>query len=91
MLMYRKDLLEEKGLKMPDQPKYEDIKKFADALTDKAKGSYGITLRGKPGWGENMAFLGTLLNTFGCTWFDMKWTPTIDTRSGRKLSRFTWT
>ena len=32
MLMYRKDLLDEKGLKMPDQPKYEDIKKIADAL-----------------------------------------------------------
>src|ERR1700693_5042193 len=79
MLMYRKDLFDEKGLKMPDQPTYDDIKTFADALTDKAKGVYGITLRGKPGWGENMAFLGTLLNTSGCTWFDMKWTPTINT------------
>jgi sorbitol/mannitol transport system substrate-binding protein len=88
MLMYRKDLFDEKGLKMPDQPKYEDIKKFADALTDKAKGVYGITLRGKPGWGENMAFLGTLLNTFGCTWFDMKWTPTIDTPEWKKAITF---
>src|SRR6185312_16033041 len=26
MLMYRKDLFDEKGLKMPDQPKYEDIR-----------------------------------------------------------------
>jgi len=88
MLMYRKDLFDEKGLKMPDQPKYEDIKKFADALTDKAKGVYGITLRGKPGWGENMAFLGTLLNTFGCTWFYMKWTPTIDTPEWKKAITF---
>jgi sorbitol/mannitol transport system substrate-binding protein len=88
MLMYRKDLLDEKGLKMPDQPKYEDIKKIADALTDKSKGFYGITLRGKPGWGENMAFLGTLLNTFGCTWFDMKWTPTIDTPEWKKAITF---
>src|SRR5215471_15180463 len=79
MLMYRKDLFEEKGLTMPEQPTYEDIAKFAAALTDKAKGVYGITLRGKPGWGENMAFIGTLLNTFGATWFDMKWNPTIDT------------
>jgi len=84
MLMYRKDLFDEKGLKMPDQPKYEDIKKFADALTDKAKGVYGITLRGKPGWGENMAFLGTLINTFGGTWFDMKWNPTLDTPEWKK-------
>lgn len=84
MLMYRKDLLEAKGLKMPEQPKYEDIKKIADALTDKAKGFYGITLRGKPGWGENMAFLGTLINTFGGTWFDMKWNPTLDTPEWKK-------
>src|ERR1700745_2328716 len=88
MLMYRKDLLDEKGLKMPDQPKYEDIKKIADALTDKAKGTYGITLRGKPGWGENMAFVDTLLNTFGATWFDMKWTPTIDSPEWKKAITF---
>src|SRR4030088_180887 len=35
MLMYRKDLLEAKGLTMPEQPTYHDIKKLADALTDK--------------------------------------------------------
>ena len=84
MLMYRKDLFDAKGLKMPDQPKYEDIAKFAEALTDKAKGQYGITLRGQPGWGENMAFLGTLLNTFGATWFDEKWHPTIDSPEWKK-------
>jgi len=88
MLMYRKDLFDEKGLKMPDQPTYDDIKKFADALTDKAKGIYGITLRGKPGWGENMAYVSTLLNTFGATWFDMKWTPTIDTPEWKKAITF---
>src|ERR1700751_3227295 len=79
MLMYRKDLVEAKGLKMPDQPKYEDIEKIAAAVTDKGKGMYGITLRGLPGWGENMAYLDTLINTFGGTWFDEQWKPTIDT------------
>src|ERR1700747_1567538 len=88
IVMYRKDLLEEKGLKMPEQPKYEDIRKIADAVTDKAKGIYGITLRGKPGWGENMAFLGTLLNTFGATWFDMNWNPTINTPEWKKAIGF---
>jgi sorbitol/mannitol transport system substrate-binding protein len=88
MLMYRKDLFDEKGLKMPEQPTYDDIKKFADALTDKSKGIYGITLRGKPGWGENMAYVGTLLNTFGATWFDMKWNPTIDTPEWKKAITF---
>jgi sorbitol/mannitol transport system substrate-binding protein len=88
MLMYRKDLLEQKGLKMPEQPKYEDIKKIADALTDKAKGDYGITLRGKPGWGENMGFIDTLINTFGGTWFDTKWNPTVDSPEWKKAITF---
>jgi sorbitol/mannitol transport system substrate-binding protein len=83
-LMYRKDLLDAKGLKMPDQPTYDDLAKIADALTDKSKGVYGITLRGQPGWGENMAFLDTLVNTFGGTWFDEKWHPTIDSPEWKK-------
>jgi sorbitol/mannitol transport system substrate-binding protein len=88
MLMYRKDLFDEKGLKMPDRPTYDDIHKFADALTDRTKGVYGITLRGKPGWGQNMAYLGTLINTFGGTWFDMSWHPTIDTPEWMKATTF---
>ena len=37
-----------------------------------------MCLRGKPGWGENMAFLTTLVNTFGGQWFDMNWNPQLD-------------
>jgi sorbitol/mannitol transport system substrate-binding protein len=78
--MYRKDLFEKAGLTMPEHPTYEQIKQFADKLTDKAGGVYGICLRGKPGWGENMAFLGTLVNTYGGRWFDMKWQPQLTTQ-----------
>ena len=88
MLMYRKDLFEAKGLKMPDQPTYEDFLKFAAALTDKSKGIYGVALRGLPGWGENMAFLDTLLNSFGGTWFDEQWHPTVDTPEWKKAITF---
>ena len=88
MLMYRKDLFDAKGFTMPEQPTYDDIKKWADALTDKGAGVYGITLRGKPGWGENMAYVDTLLNTFGATWFDEKWHPTIDTPEWKKAISF---
>jgi sorbitol/mannitol transport system substrate-binding protein len=56
--MYRKDLFEQKGLQMPEQPTYDEITKFAEALNDKAGGVYGIALRGQPGWGENMATVG---------------------------------
>jgi sorbitol/mannitol transport system substrate-binding protein len=37
MLVYRKDLFDEKGLQMPEQPTYDDIKKFADALPKPAR------------------------------------------------------
>ncbi len=81
---YRKDLFEKAGLKMPDQPTYDDIKKFADKLNDPKDQLYGICLRGKPGWGENMAFVGTLVNTFGGRWFDMDWKPQIDSDAWKK-------
>jgi len=76
--LYRKDLFEAAGLTMPDQPTYEEIKGFAAKLTDKASQQYGICLRGKPGWGENMAFVGTMVNTYGGRWFDMDWKPEIN-------------
>ncbi|WP_140847703.1 sugar ABC transporter substrate-binding protein [Paracoccus sp. FO-3] len=78
--MYRKDLFEAAGLIMPEQPTYDQIGEFAEKLTDKSKEQYGICLRGKPGWGENMAFLGTLVNTHGGQWFDMDWQPQIDSQ-----------
>ncbi len=78
---YRKDLFDAAGLKMPAQPKYTDIDQFAAKLTDKSKQQYGICLRGKPGWGENMAYLDTVVNTFGGRWFDEKWVPQLDSKA----------
>jgi ABC-type glycerol-3-phosphate transport system substrate-binding protein len=74
---YRKDLFDQAGLKMPAQPTYDDVDKFAKTLTDKSKQQYGICLRGKPGWGENMAYLDTLVNTEGGRWFDENWKPQL--------------
>jgi sorbitol/mannitol transport system substrate-binding protein len=85
---YRKDLFDKAGLTMPAQPKYDQIAQFADKLTDKAHQQYGICLRGKPGWGENMAFIGTLVNTFGGRWFDMHWHPQLDTPAWHKAINF---
>ncbi|OZA12252.1 MAG: sugar ABC transporter substrate-binding protein [Rhodobacterales bacterium 17-64-5] len=78
MVMYRKDLVEAAGLTMPDAPTWADIKKIADATTDKSKEQYGICLRGKAGWGDNMAFLTAMSNSFGAKWFDMNWKPQFD-------------
>ncbi|MFM0162101.1 sugar ABC transporter substrate-binding protein [Paraburkholderia sediminicola] len=77
MTFYRKDLFAAKGLTMPAQPTYGQIAALADKLTDRSNGVYGICLRGKAGWGENMAYVGTLVNTFGGRWFDEKWQAQI--------------
>ncbi len=78
MVMYRTDLMEKAGLTMPEAPTWADIKNAAAAMTDKDAGVYGICLRGKAGWGENMAFLTAMSNSFGAKWFDMDWKPQFD-------------
>ncbi|PCJ93338.1 MAG: sugar ABC transporter substrate-binding protein [Hyphomicrobiales bacterium] len=78
MVMYRKDLMEKAGLTMPDAPTWEFIGKAARAMTDKDNEIYGACLRGKAGWGENMAFLTATANSFGAKWFDMDWNPQFD-------------
>ena len=47
-------------------------------MTDRDNDINGICLRGKAGWGENMAFLTTLANSFGARWFDENWTAQFD-------------
>jgi sorbitol/mannitol transport system substrate-binding protein len=88
MTYYRKDLFQAVGLEMPDQPTYDQIKQFADTLTDKSKGQYGICLRGKAGWGENMAYVSTVVNTYGGRWFDENWNAQIDTPEWHKAITF---
>ncbi len=78
MVMYRKDLFEAAGLKMPDAPTWDFIADAAKKITNKDKEVYGICLRGKAGWGENMAFLTAMSNSFGARWFDEKWAPQFD-------------
>ena len=78
MTYYRKDLFDKAGIKMPDAPTYAEIRGFADKITDKSTQTYGMCLRGKPGWGENMAYVTSLVNAEGGRWFDMDWKPTLD-------------
>ncbi len=80
LLMYRKDLLRRAGLHMPAQPTWSQIADFATTLNDPAHGVHGICLRGKPGWGENMALVTTMVNAFGGQWFDMDWRPRLLSR-----------
>jgi sorbitol/mannitol transport system substrate-binding protein len=77
--MYNKALFDAAGLTMPEQPTWEQIREFACQLNDPANGVSGIVLRGKPGWGDNMAPITTVVNTYGGQWFDAEGRPTINT------------
>ncbi|MDQ0457093.1 ABC transporter substrate-binding protein [Rhizobium paknamense] len=88
MVMYRKDLFDKAGLKMPDAPTWDFIADAARKITDKSSETYGICLRGKAGWGENMAFLTATANSFGARWFDENWKPQFDQPEWKKALDF---
>ena len=69
-LMYRKDILAKKGVKMPLHPTWQQV--AAAARKIKTSSMAGICLRGKPGWGDLGAAFTTVLNTFGGTWWSAK-------------------
>ena len=77
-VIYRKDLLAKAGLTMPEQPTWDFVADAAKKMSDPSTGTYGICLRGKAGWGENMAFIDLLANSFGARWFDENWKPQFD-------------
>jgi sorbitol/mannitol transport system substrate-binding protein len=77
MLYYRKDLFQQAGITVPEQPTYKQISEWAAKLHNPNDNLYGACLRGKPGWGENMAFLSTMVNTYGGQWFDANWNPQL--------------
>jgi sorbitol/mannitol transport system substrate-binding protein len=88
MLMYRKDLADKAGVQVPDRPTWTQIKDLAAKIHDPKNGVYGICLRGKPGWGDNMAFLTTLVNTNGGQWFDMGWKPQLESKPWKDSINF---
>lgn len=78
MVFYRTDLLEAAGLEMPEEPTWAFIREAALAMTDKDNEVYGACLRGKAGWGDNVAFITAMANSFGARWFDEDWKPQLD-------------
>ena len=85
---YRTDLFAAKQMTMPAAPTWDEIRGFAGKLHDPAHGMYGVCLRGKAGWGENMALVTTIVNSFGGRWFDEKWEPQIDSPEWHKAANF---
>jgi sorbitol/mannitol transport system substrate-binding protein len=85
-LMYRKDLFQQAGISVSTQPTWQEVADAAAKLNrpDMA----GICLRGKPGWGEVLAPLDTVINTFGGRWFDEKWNATLTSPEVKKAVQF---
>ncbi len=86
--MYNKKLFDAAGLTMPEQPTWEQIQEFACKLNDPKNGVAGIVLRGKPGWGDNMAPITTVVNTYGGQWFDAEGHPQLDTQAWKDAISF---
>jgi sorbitol/mannitol transport system substrate-binding protein len=80
MLMYRKDLADKAGVTFAERPTWVQVKDAAAKMNDPKAGVYGICLRGKPGWGDNMAFITTMVNSYGGQWFDMSWKPQLESK-----------
>jgi sorbitol/mannitol transport system substrate-binding protein len=76
MMFYNKTLFAQAGLTMPHNPTWAQVAGFAAKLNQPGKVA-GICLRGLAGWGDNMAALDTVVNTFGGQWFDMAWKPQL--------------
>lgn len=88
MTMYRTDLFDKAGLAINNRPTWAQIAEAAAKIHNPAAGIYGICLRGRAGWGDNMALLSTMVNTFGGQWFDMAWHPQINTKPWKDAVSF---
>ncbi|KUI27656.1 sugar ABC transporter substrate-binding protein [Mycobacterium sp. IS-1496] len=85
-LMYRKDLLEQAGITMPRTPTWQQVADAAAKLD--SPDMVGICLRGKPGWGEVLAPLDTVINTFGGRWFDENWNAQLTSPEVKRAVQF---
>ncbi|MGI3745037.1 MAG: ABC transporter substrate-binding protein [Janthinobacterium lividum] len=85
---YRTDLFKQAGLSMPEHPTWTQLGAFAAKLHHPDQGQYGMCLRGKAGWGENMALLTTMANAFGARWFDEQWRPELTSPEWKAAADF---
>jgi sorbitol/mannitol transport system substrate-binding protein len=88
MTYYNKALFAAAGLSMPLHPTWDQIATFAAKLNKPSANQYGICLRALPGWGEFGAPLTTVINTFGGSWFNLKWQPQLTSPATKKAVSF---
>jgi len=76
ILMYNKEILDAAGVKMPNNPTWQQVAAAAKKVNNADHA--GICLRGKPGWGDLFAPLTTVVQTFGGAWYDMDWNAKVN-------------
>jgi sorbitol/mannitol transport system substrate-binding protein len=86
-LFYRKDILQKAGADMTDKPTWDQVAAAAKAVHNPPN-QYGICLRGLPGWGEQLAPLDTVINTFGGRWFDENWNAQLSSPESSSAIKF---
>ena len=86
-LFYRKDILQKASVQMPDKPTWEQVAAAAKQIHNPPN-QFGICLRGLPGWGEQLAPMTTVINTFGGRWFDESWKAQLDSAESSAAIKF---
>ncbi|MFE9925809.1 ABC transporter substrate-binding protein [Streptomyces sp. NPDC005774] len=87
-LMYNKEVMDEKGITVPERPTWKQVADIAAKADGARPGMKGICLRGLAGWGELGASLSTVVNTFGGTWFDKDWNAQVNSPEFKKATNF---
>jgi sorbitol/mannitol transport system substrate-binding protein len=87
-MMYNKQMFAAAHLTMPAHPTWNQIATLAAKLNNPSKGVAGICLRGLTGWGDNLASLDTVVNTFGGQWFNTKWDAELTSPAFEQATNF---
>ena len=87
-MMYNKAMFAAAHVTMPAHPTWAQIATLAQKLNDPAKGVAGICLRGLTGWGDNLASLDTVVNTFGGQWFNTSWDAQLTSPAFEQATNF---
>jgi len=88
MLMYNSALANAAAVIIDDNDSWANIELAAAAMHNPQEGIYGACLRGRPGWGDNMAPITTVANTFGAQWFDADGMPQLDSPAWNEALTF---
>jgi sorbitol/mannitol transport system substrate-binding protein len=79
-------MLSAAGVTMPDHPTWDQVAAAAQKVNTSSVS--GICLRGLPGWGEQLAPLDTVVNTFGGRWFDPQWNAQLNSPQWKSALTF---